>query len=177
LNVPNNNLPKPGYNMREIVDGTSTTVAMSEKISMIDGATVMLGGWDGSTGGPNASTPPAVCAASAPGGFYTTGRIEDSRWNDGRVAYAGFYTILGPNSPSCTRNGGNIHDYDRNLATATSLHPGGVNVLFCDGSVKFISDNIDTGNLSALYPSSGPSPYGVWGALGSKAGAEPIGSF
>jgi prepilin-type N-terminal cleavage/methylation domain-containing protein/prepilin-type processing-associated H-X9-DG protein len=176
LNVPNNNLPKPGYNMREIIDGTSTTVAMSEKIAMVDGSSVMLGGWSGSQA-PDATTPPGFCAATAPGGFYTAGRIEDSRWNDGRLAYAGFQTILAPNSPSCTRSGGNIHDYERNLSTATSLHPGGVNVLFCDGSVKFVTDSIDTGNLSATYPTTGPSPYGVWGALGSRGGGEAVPQF
>ena len=175
LNVPNNSLPKPGYNMRDIVDGNSNTVAMSEKISMVDRSSVMLGGW---AGGPTPDTTPGPCSASAPGGYYTNGRIEDSRWNDGRPAYGGFHTILGPNSPSCSRpTPGNIHDYARVLSSATSLHPGGVNVLFGDGSVKFVSDNIDTGNLTASYPTSGPSPYGVWGALGSKSGGEPIGTF
>jgi prepilin-type processing-associated H-X9-DG protein len=138
----------------------------------------MLGGWSGSQA-PDATTPPGFCAATAPGGVYTAGRIEDSRWNDGRLAYAAFQTILAPNSPSCTRpsSAGNIHDHNRNLSTATSLHPGGVNVLFCDGSVRFVTDGIDTGNLSATYPTSGPSPYGVWGALGSRAGGEAVPSF
>ncbi|MCL4201811.1 MAG: DUF1559 domain-containing protein [Pirellulaceae bacterium] len=175
-NVANNDLPKPGYNMREIVDGTSTTVAMSEKISMVDPATIMLGGWSETLADPN----PGACAGSAPGGFYTAGRIDsDTRWNDGQPAYSTFHTILAPNSPSCARpaSAGNIHDMNRILSTATSLHPGGVNVLFCDGSVKFVTDNIDTGNLSAAYPSTGPSPYGVWGALGSRAGKEAVPKF
>jgi len=46
-----------------------------------------------------------------------------------------------------------------------------------DGSVRFISDNIDTGNLAVPAPlatAGGPSPYGIWGALGSKAGGEPV---
>jgi prepilin-type N-terminal cleavage/methylation domain-containing protein/prepilin-type processing-associated H-X9-DG protein len=173
-NVANNNLPKPGYNMREIVDGTSTTIAMSEKISMVDPATIALGGWSGTL----ADTSPGACAGSAPGGFYTNGRIEAARWNDGQPAFSTFHTILGPNSPSCSRpTPDNIHDMNRILSSATSLHPGGVNVLFCDGSVKFVSDNIDTGNLSVAYPSTGPSPYGVWGALGSRAGREAVPQF
>lgn len=47
-----------------------------------------------------------------------------------------------------------------------------------DGAVKFISDNIDSGNLSAVNPptnGSGLSPYGIWGALGSKSGNETVG--
>jgi hypothetical protein len=49
-----------------------------------------------------------------------------------------------------------------------------------DGAVKFVSENIDSGNLSAAGPavtSSGLSPYGVWGALGSKGGNESVGDF
>jgi hypothetical protein len=40
--------------------------------------------------------------------------------------------------------------------------------------VRFISDNIDTGNTGTVvaYNATTPSPFGVWGALGSKAGAE-----
>ena len=53
-----------------------------------------------------------------------------------------------------------------------SRHTGGVHCLFADGAVRFLSDNIDTGNLSMPNPTSGRSPYGVWGALGSKDGGE-----
>jgi hypothetical protein len=50
-------------------------------------------------------------------------------------------------------------------------------VALADGSVRFISETIDTNNLALTHPGSGPSPYGVWGALGSKAGGEPPGNF
>jgi hypothetical protein len=46
-----------------------------------------------------------------------------------------------------------------------------------DGSVRFVSSNIDTGNLAVPAPaatSGVPSPFGVWGALGSKAGGETV---
>ena len=46
-----------------------------------------------------------------------------------------------------------------------------------DGSVRFISETIDTGNLSVPQPDAGASKYGVWGALGSKAGGETVGEF
>ena len=52
-----------------------------------------------------------------------------------------------------------------------------------DSAVKFIPQNIDVGNPAAsddagLFTATGgnrtgPSPYGVWGALGSKNGREP----
>jgi prepilin-type processing-associated H-X9-DG protein len=42
---------------------------------------------------------------------------------------------------------------------ASSFHPGGVNFLFCDGSVKFVKNSI---NLPTLL------------ALGSRAGGEVV---
>jgi prepilin-type processing-associated H-X9-DG protein len=82
----------------------------------------------------------------------------------------GFNTILPPNGPSCTEHRAGFPGY----FTAQSFHSGGVNVALADGSVRFISETIDTGNLSAPHTGSGPSPYGVWGALGSKAGGEVV---
>ena len=47
-----------------------------------------------------------------------------------------------------------------------------------DASVRFFSDSIDTGNLTAAAPTTltGPSPYGVWGKLGSRMGGEAGGA-
>ena len=58
-------------------------------------------------------------------------------WDNTPGAYA-FYTILPPNSPSCSRTQTN------GLISATSHHRGGVNVSFLDGSVRFISNTIGT---------------------------------
>ncbi len=46
-----------------------------------------------------------------------------------------------------------------------------------DGSVRFISENIDAGNQGAVEVASGPSPYGVWGALGTMGSGEVVGEF
>lgn len=52
-----------------------------------------------------------------------------------------------------------------------------------DGSCRFISETIDTDDLIQPEPRQQPapydgrSPYGVWGALGSKRGGEPMGQF
>ena len=49
-----------------------------------------------------------------------------------------------------------------------------------DGSVRFVSNNIDTGNLAAIAPSADSgagSPYGVWGALGSMNAGDVTGDF
>jgi hypothetical protein len=59
----------------------------------------------------------------------------------------------------------------------TSLHVGGVRVLMADGAVRFISGNINAGTSSTAEVTSGVSPYGVWGALGTKAGGKVISEF
>jgi hypothetical protein len=43
-----------------------------------------------------------------------------------------------------------------------------------DASVRFIANGINTGNLAAPAVLSGPSPYGVWGAIGSIDGGDAI---
>jgi hypothetical protein len=46
-----------------------------------------------------------------------------------------------------------------------------------DGAVRFINQNINTGDLSRPQATAGNSPYGVWGALGSVSGKETPGDF
>jgi prepilin-type processing-associated H-X9-DG protein len=61
------------------------------------------------------------------------------------------------------------------IYTAGSEHTGGVQVAMGDGSVRFIAESIDTGNLATVAPAAtagGLSPYGVWGALGTKSAGE-----
>ena len=50
--------------------------------------------------------------------------------------------------------------------TARSLHPGGVNTCFADGSVHFISDFIQLG--------TGPGNLGVWDKLNLSYDGQPI---
>ena len=98
---------------------------------------------------------------------------------DGAPQFTGFNTILGPNKVSCMSVGGTEDDRD-GIFNPSSQHVGGVHCLMGDGAVRFISENISTGNTSlsnpmptgSAAPPSGPSPYGVWGALGSINGAD-----
>ena len=55
--------------------------------------------------------------------------------------------------------------------------------MMSDGSVRFVTDSIEAGDDSATVvtlggtgPSSAgsPSPYGLWGALGTRAAHEVI---
>jgi prepilin-type processing-associated H-X9-DG protein len=93
-------------------------------------------------------------------------------------------TILPPNREVCARTGGNTA-WD-GIWTASSRHQGGVHVLMADGAVKFITDSIEAGNgtqgvVWQFPPASqpnrragSPSPYGLWGALGTRASSEVI---
>ena len=58
------------------------------------------------------------------------------------------------------------------MYSAGSDHSGGVQICLVDGSVQFISETIDTGDLTQTNPIFGRSPYGTWGALGSRDGGE-----
>ena len=61
------------------------------------------------------------------------------------------------------------------MGAASSFHTGGAQIGMADGSVHFVSQSIDTGNQSVddiQDPAGRPSPYGVWGALGSRSAGE-----
>jgi prepilin-type processing-associated H-X9-DG protein len=89
------------------------------------------------------------------------------------MEYNGFNTVISPNGPSCVNMGtAGSGDSIHGVLPPRSRHTGGVHALMTDGAVRFISDNIDTGNLASPNPTGGPSPYGVWGALGTKDGGE-----
>jgi prepilin-type N-terminal cleavage/methylation domain-containing protein/prepilin-type processing-associated H-X9-DG protein len=80
-----------------------------------------------------------------------------------------YHHFLGPNRPLCETYyfpsplvyGIATGHYRHILQPPTSLHPGGVHVLLCDGSVRFVSDSIDRT---------------TWRALGTRAGQEQVSS-
>lgn len=159
------------HGMNACVDGTSNTVMISERVtaSKQEDLDVKSGTINTLNGG---ATNPQKCADQRNGAFFAYGK----KWNgDGNFIYigcimlGGFQTILPPNSPSCS-NSSASGDYG--IRTPSSNHSGGVNCGLCDGSVRFISDTIDCGDTSAAPVTSGASPYGVWGALGTRNGGE-----
>ena len=173
------------YGFRDCTDGSSNTVAMAEK-SKAQGN----GRAYGLVVGVAPLTTPLQCSAlyDRANRRYLIDALPSNDSAPGYRAYAGnaffasFSTILPPNSAHCYDGSvvcGSLH-WSPTLGSASSFHTGGAQILLCDGSVRFISENIDTGNQGATIPVAtfgGPSPYGVWGALGTKQGGEVIGEF
>ncbi len=174
----------------DITDGTSNTIMMSERLrsrndsgpaaTTANQVEILLGIANEI---PGASTTPLVCLGPtvASGRFFTAGIQVKGRWGhcytDGQAERVGFNTVLPPNSPSCS-DGNNVNsDNTTGLLPPTSRHAGGVNVVLADGSTRFVTDAIDAGNLGVGPVTTGRSPYGVWGALGSKDGGETIPAY
>ncbi|MCL2622650.1 MAG: DUF1559 domain-containing protein, partial [Planctomycetaceae bacterium] len=174
------------HSLGAISDGTSNTAAFSEAVIQR------------STGGRNIkgtiAEAAAICPDLNPAGTCALNlltndgknikpelRVDDFRgaWATcGINAHTGFNTVMPPNSPACRDervwgmgSGGGFGIYP-----PTSNHTGGVNCSRVDGSVTFVSDTIDTGNLNLIQANYGgssvDSPYGTWGAFGSIAGGE-----
>ena len=93
-------------------------------------------------------------------------------WWTGFAGKTLFTTITPPNAPSCVPNSQQTGSIELGAIAPTSYHTGGVNCAYGDGSVQFISDTIDAGPSTARCVVSGPSQFGVWGALGSRNGGE-----
>ncbi|MGI9472768.1 MAG: DUF1559 domain-containing protein [Rubripirellula sp.] len=106
--------------------------------------------------------------------------MRGSRWADFRPMFTQFNTILPPNSEICLRG-----SYGQDgVVPASSRHPEGVHVLMGDGAVIFITDYIESGDTHGpvVYRRNNvdqngvgdPSPYGLWGALGTRSSDEMI---
>lgn len=170
------------YGFGDALDGSSNTILMAEiarSLGQGDGA-LYMGNTAIVTG---TDTNPSICEAAldpndqsrfTPG--TQTRAWAGDRWCDSNISMTGFNTVLPPNSPRCSND---TWDGRWGVYSAQSRHTGGVQVVMGDGSVRFISENIDSGNKQAPDPAvgSGRSPYGVWGALGTKAGGESVGEF
>ena len=165
------------YGFRDMPDGSSNTIMMGEiGVSNVGNRKDLIG--HVAEGVQQATTTPRECLATVVNGEYAAGlnlrTWRGERWTDGNPSNTHFTTILPPNSPSCSQSG---WDGSYGIYSAGSRHTGGCQILLGDGSVRFISENIDTGNIDALPTYGGPSPYGVWGALGTRQGSEVIGEF
>ncbi len=184
-----------GYSgLRDVLDGTAHTIAMGEICysaarKELQGNVILFNTFPfsrGTVGTVPAGFEPSLCMARVDPnrpGYYLNTPITSWRGSiyfDGLWVFTGMNTVFGPNKPNCAANG-NTTNYDGSetaVLPAASYHKGGAHVLMCDGGVRFITDNIDAGSPNGLTVtdangnSGRESPYGLWGALGSKNGGE-----
>ena len=146
---------------RDLRDGSSNTVAFSEML--LGSGLASLSGNPPSDaqrellllpGGP--PTTEGACTPSGAGSWWANRGV---RWMQGSYGYALYNHFYGPNSSTYDCN--NQHR-THGLTSARSAHSGGVAVLLCDGSVRFIGENIDLDN---------------WRALATRSGGEILGEF
>lgn len=184
LPIPNRGIFGRSANcpLSSIRDGTSNTIMLAERNRPEQvnsrGATVLIAG--------NPSTfSPLSCKVQWDGRQYlnpalifTSDTQPGYRGMAGNAFFVGVTTILPPNSAACIIGSGTVSPHwFGGLWTANSDHAVGVHVTMADGAVRFISNSIDTGNLATVAPAAtagGPSPYGVWGALGTKRERENV---
>jgi prepilin-type N-terminal cleavage/methylation domain-containing protein/prepilin-type processing-associated H-X9-DG protein len=178
------NMPSTGmftwqasYGIQNCTDGTSNTIAFAEAAvgTQVEQPKQRLLGLQ-SVQIPytsmiyDASAAPAVTLSviqlcsdaynSGKSGFIDLQRGEN--WSHGSMAMAMFNTITPPNAYNdtwthCGRNASSRAV----ISNADSFHPGGVNTLMSDGSVRFVKDSV---NMM------------TWWALGTKGNGEVISS-
>jgi prepilin-type N-terminal cleavage/methylation domain-containing protein/prepilin-type processing-associated H-X9-DG protein len=115
-------------------------------------------------------------------------RLSSRWWNSGYVAHSmvtSYYPLNGnfKGVPYLSST------YERWIMTAGSFHPGGANVGFCDGSVRFIKDTVEsvafdvtTGDVPAFRLDPGTKTYailpgirlGVWQKLSTRNFGEVL---
>lgn len=165
--VPWNEISHVGLTVAEVNDGLSNTAAYSEWL-------VGLNEWRGGAVPPNSVGDPRrqlytwvaggtqaeiVRNCEAQQDLSSRTFQKGHSWIWGFVTHSDSYQhVLTPNKKSCWTGDDWLHDMAN---TPSSEHGGGVNVLFGDGRVGFVSDSVD---------------QTVWWAVGSRNGREAIDS-
>lgn len=119
-----------------------------------------------STGNMPHDTPSldAACASSATADPKHEYSFSGYSWLLGGWLNTWYTHIHGPNSliPDCSACGPGCTDGGDAIHAARSFHSGGVHVAMGDGTVRFVSDNID---------------ISVWKAIGTRNGEESVSDF
>jgi prepilin-type N-terminal cleavage/methylation domain-containing protein len=148
---------------RDVTDGLSNTAAFSE-------STLGPGGNPSSPSGSAPQKPDsevleltgatvtttASCGSSSGGNW---SGLRGAKWLNGHYGDTLYNHFYNPNSRQYDC-GNASHNYG--LTAARSRHVGGVHVCLCDGSVRFVSENVD---------------ILIWQAVASRQGSEILGEF
>jgi len=187
-----------------IMDGTSNTMMFAEGVvAERQSMRIATGIVDFGGSVDQFATPSAWLAVRGPGNTLTGTVVQGTdipgwRWGDAVNVFTGVFTILPPNSPNVWRNS-NAMDGGWTYVGASSRHPGGVGTAAADASYRFVTDSVSTTNQSVQRKTgvtgwgldlrfqdlqgtaddnpqnySGQSPYGVWGAYGTRDGGESV---
>ena len=142
--------------MAQVTDGSSNTVAISEIIAGPNGSGDFRGEWFTDVGvqyehlyNPNQNYKGA--ADTNPALFSSYGACDPAKVYCDYNA-TGTYAYAGPGA----------YSWGYTAYTASSYHPGGVNVGLADGSERFVNDTIN---------------HAIWVALGSINGGEILGDY
>jgi prepilin-type N-terminal cleavage/methylation domain-containing protein/prepilin-type processing-associated H-X9-DG protein len=168
------------YGLADITDGSSNTIAFSEWVvnnplgkppGRATQASLKATGYLDVSAVANAVTlvQSDINACSVAFGNGTGAQVGNGpgiTWATGAMGYTLFNTVIPPNGGGTVtwqacRNGCCAQSQHADYNIATSKHPGGVNVLMSDGSVKFIKNTI------ALI---------TWWSLGTRGNGESISS-
>ena len=170
--------------MASIFDGSSHTVAIGETVRStagsptgFNGLTVfrqdplagfVITGTNTAGNGPPITSDAdyaSLCQTASPPGFQATRGVK---WLYGAPGHSMYNHRRPPNDRRVDCRGGLPHS-DKSLAdwqnlslnvTSRSRHPGGANILFCDGHVQFVKDS---------------TSMAAWQAIGTRNGGEVVG--
>lgn len=141
-------IPLKALGLKDCTDGTSNVVAVAEHSNFIrtsTGAPIQVNGIHGiMMGGPNLNTPSAC-----------PGCMFDRQFNLTTVRYA-------PNAPAIDNDPAwpGVGDNYGSNNPLNSAHTGGVHALLCDGSVRFLGNNVDMLTLRRVMTRADGQPVG-----------------
>jgi prepilin-type N-terminal cleavage/methylation domain-containing protein/prepilin-type processing-associated H-X9-DG protein len=152
-------VPSKSLRIAEVSDGTSNTAAFSEH-PFADFNNAASSRFDTFKPGTYPTTQDEACmqCMMVDQSDLSMQGVSDvgAPWLQSYHSTTQYFHVTVPNGPSCMYPPGRIS------TSAASYHTGGVTVALCDGSVRFVSENIN---------------MDLWRAIGSRNGREVVSEF